>query len=70
MKLDLNAIIQLVSLAVTAGTNIVLAIKHNSNGTVDISVTTTQAQADLAADLQQAAAWYAAHPQTPAGGTQ
>ena len=72
--MDINAIIQLISLAISAGTNLVLAFKHNSDGTVDVNVTMTQTSATLAADLQQAAAWLTAHPapvapaQPPAGG--
>lgn len=69
--MDINAIIQLISLAISAGTNLVLAFKHNSDGTVDIQVTMTQTAATLTADLQQAATWLASHatpPVTPPAG--
>lgn len=69
--MDINAIIQLISLAISAGTNLVLAFKHNADGTVDISVTQTQTQTNLATDLAQAAAWFASKQPTsiaPAGG--
>lgn len=64
--MDINAIIQLISLAISAGTNLVLAFKHNADGTVDVQVTMTQTQDKLAADIKQAADWLATHP---AGGT-
>ena len=76
--MDVNAIIQLISLAISAGTNLVLAFKHNSDGTVDVNVTMTQTAATLVTDLQQAASWFATHgantpaqtaPATPAGGS-
>ena len=57
--MDINAIIQLISLAISAGTNLILSFKHNADGTVDISVTQTQTQSNLATDLAQAAAWFA-----------
>lgn len=64
--MDINAIIQLISLAISAGTNLVLAFKHNADGTVDISVTQTQTQTALTVDIQQAQQWLAAHLTIPA----
>lgn len=66
--MDLNAIIQLISLGISAGTNIYLSFKHNADGTVDITVTQTQTQASLATELQQAAAWFASKKVTPPAG--
>jgi len=63
--MDINAIIQLLSLAISAGTNIYLSFKHNADGTVDITVTQTHTLSDLSADLQQAAAWFASKQTTP-----
>lgn len=65
--MDIKAIIQLISLAISAGTNIALAFKHNADGTVDVQVTMTQTADKLAADIKQAADWFAAKQ---AGGTQ
>lgn len=62
--MPLAQIIQLVSLGITAGTNLFLSFKHNADGTVDVSVTITQTQANLAADLKQANDWIASHPTT------
>lgn len=63
--MDPNLLLQLISLAITAGTNLVIAFKHNADGTVDISVTQTRTLDKLTADLQQAVEWAAAHPTKP-----
>jgi hypothetical protein len=61
--MGIQAILALINAALPTVGNLIIAIK-NANGTVDIGVLTSQANATDTAYIQTVSAWLAAHPAT------
>jgi hypothetical protein len=61
--MGIQAILALINAALPTVGNLIVAIK-NANGTVDVGVLTSQANATDAAYINTVTAWLSAHPAT------
>lgn len=63
--MGLQAILALINAALPNVANLVVAIK-NANGTISVGTLLSEADANFNQSIQQAQAWLAANPATPA----